>query len=138
MRKSFFTLLTVILILDCFCVFGSFGRDANSQNRNISFEDSHQDKTKKRIELKVNLKEQRELQNAVDNGHQPWRLDPIFVAYVEAGPNVDKSLKCEDCRIKSERNAEAEVTCKGVKNYIVELKRLIKPAPDGIWTAISI
>jgi hypothetical protein len=108
-------------------VFNSFGKGTDSQ-----------EKAKKRIELKVNLKEQRELQNAVDNGHQPWRLDPIFVAQVEVVTNVGQPLKYEDCRIKSEKSTEAEVMCKGIKNYTVRLKRLIRLTPDGIWTAISI
>jgi hypothetical protein len=90
------------------------------------------------IELKVDLKKERELQESVDEGHQPWRLEPISVAAVEVGTNVTGTMRVEDCRIKSEKDIDAEVECKSDKNYVVTLKKLVRPTRDGIWTALSI
>jgi hypothetical protein len=52
--------------------------------------------------------------------------------------NVTGTTKVENCRIKSEKDIDAEVECKGDKNYVVILKKLVRPTRDGIWTAITI
>ncbi len=89
------------------------------------------------IELKVDLKKERELQAWVDEGHQPWRLEAVWVGYITAG-RVDKGLDYEDCHVIFEKVSEAEVECKRNKTYLVKLRRLVRPAKDGLWTAISV
>jgi hypothetical protein len=90
------------------------------------------------IELKVDLRKERELQEAVDEGHQPWRLEPISVAAAALAKNIGGTMKFESCRIKSEKDIEAEVECKSNNNYVVTLKRLVRPTRDGVWTAVKI
>jgi hypothetical protein len=96
-------------------------------------------KVKRLINLKVDFEKEKEIQLQVDNGHQPWRLEASDVAYVAVRTNVDKSINYKNCSLKSETSNEAKVLCKGASDYLVNLKRLIRPdRPDGIWTAISI
>ena len=90
-------------------------------------------KIKKVVKVDVNLEEQKKLQAEVDNGHQSWRLDPIDVAFASL---IGKNVKHENCSLSSQTNSKAEVICKGTKNYLVNLKRMIRA--DGIWTAVSI
>lgn len=88
------------------------------------------------IKLDVNLKEQQQIQAAVDNGHQPWRLSPVDVAHA-AISTLDKNVEYDSCRILSETGKEARVECRaGKMYYIIQLKRLVRP--NGIWTAVSI
>jgi hypothetical protein len=92
-------------------------------------------KSKKIFKLDVKLEEQKRLQSEVDNGHQPWRLEPLDVAFA-ALTGIDKNIKYENCNLGSKTNSKAEVICKGTKRYLINLKRMIRS--DGIWTAISI
>jgi hypothetical protein len=94
-----------------------------------------QNEKRKTIELKADFDKEREAQKDAEDGHQPWRFDPISVAHA-AVVGYDKTVKFEDCTIKYKTNIEADVICKGIKNYDVKVKRLIRQ--DGIWTAISI
>ncbi len=90
------------------------------------------------IKLKVDLGNETKLQEQVDQGHQPWRLEPTFVAAVAVRTDATGTVKVEDCRIKSEKDIEAEVECKSDKNYVVTLKKLVRPTRGGIWTAVEI
>jgi hypothetical protein len=92
-------------------------------------------KTKNIVKVDVNLEEQKRLQAEVDNGHQPWRLETLDVAFA-ALTDIDKSIKYENCNLSSKTNNKAYVVCKGTKSYLVNLKRIVKP--NGIWTAVSI
>jgi len=92
-------------------------------------------KSKKIFKLDVKLEEQKRLQSEVDNGHQPWRLEPLDVAFA-ALTDIDKNIKYENCNLNSKTNSKAEVICKGTKSYLINLKRMVRS--DGIWTAISI
>jgi len=93
-------------------------------------------KSKNIFKLDINLEKQKRLQAEVDNGHQPWRLGPIDVAFA-ALTDIDKNIKYENCNIDSKTNSKAEVICKGTtKSYLINLKRIVRL--DGIWTAISI
>ncbi len=88
------------------------------------------------IKLIVDLKKEKELQQEVDKGHQPWRLEPIDVAHVTLIATIDKNIAYENCTLTSETSSESIVKCKGVKTYIVYLKRLVRE--NGIWTAVQI
>jgi hypothetical protein len=92
-------------------------------------------KNKKILKVDVNLEEQKRLQAEVDNGHQSWRLEPLDVAFA-ALTDIDKSIKYKNCNLSSKTNSKAGVICKGTKNYLINLKRMVRSG--GIWTAMSI
>jgi hypothetical protein len=117
----------LFILLSIFIIVVNYSGNVESINDNL--------KDSKKIELKIDLTDEKKLQTEVDNGHQPWRLEPIDVAYV-ALSNIDKNVIYEDCHLIYEKDIEAKVKCKNSKNYLVYLKKLIRP--DGIWTAISI
>jgi hypothetical protein len=86
------------------------------------------------IKMKIDLKYEREVQDAVDYGHQPWRLYPKDVAFSELG--ADHKTTYENCIVISESSEQATVRCDGTYRYIIDLRRLVRP--DGIWTVTSI
>ncbi len=120
MNKLFILLSILILVVNC-------SGNVESINNNL--------KGSKKIEFKIDLTDEKKLQTEVDNGHQPWRLEPIDVAYASLS-NIDKNITYKDCHLIYEKDIEAKVKCKNSKNYLIYLKRLIRP--DGIWTTISI
>ena len=128
MNKILIVLFVIIsLITSC-------SRDKDSTTNNPI--DSRISANSQIIKLKVNVEEEKELQQAVDNGHQPWRLDPISVAPV-ALMEIDKNIVDENCTLVSETDSEAVVNCKGARTYLVYLKRIVRKK-NGIWTAIQI
>jgi hypothetical protein len=92
-------------------------------------------KTEK-ITLSVDMEKERRLQTEVDNGHQPWRLEPVDVAYADLISTVKATVPFEKCNLSSESANEAVVQCSETKNYIIKLKRLVRP--KGIWTTTEI
>ncbi|MEW6715769.1 MAG: hypothetical protein AB1306_11885 [Nitrospirota bacterium] len=133
MNKLFFFL--VVLLIGC------SQRDINA----VEINDTSSGKAtreisigeKGKVKLRVDLKEEKELQDAVDKGHQPWRQVPIDVAHAALlANNIDRSIRYENCELASEADNEAIVKCKDEKTYRVYLKRLIRP--KGIWTAIEV
>jgi hypothetical protein len=92
----------------------------------------------KLLTLKVDLKEETKLQEAVDAGHEPWRLEAIDVAYEAIISNVDKNAKYENCTLLSETQDKALIRYKGSKTYLITVKKLVKPNKNGIWTATEI
>lgn len=122
-KRTFFILITILVITFPSC---TAGLETETQ------------KDVKTIKLNINLDEEKKLQTEVDNGHQPWRLEPIDVAYAIVIAKADKNVVYENCSPISIANTEAKVVCKskGAKKYFVNLKRIVRP--DGIWTAISI
>ena len=97
---------------------------------------SEQSAYPKRIQLSVSLEEEKKLQAQVDNGHQPWRLEPIDVAHATLLSIVDKNIGYKSCGLITETGAEATVKCEGTKTYLVHLKRMVHR--EGIWTATEI
>ncbi len=87
--------------------------------------------------LSYDLSEEKRLQQAVDNGGQTWRKNPIDVAHA-ALTNQGANVRIENCSLvgeKSDDHCVVEVRGKdGV--YRVHLKRLVRPG--GIWTATEI
>lgn len=129
MNKSFIFPMVIL----CFMI--TLSKNAESletQNDNSYGSNIHH---KKIIELEVDIEEQRKLQAEVDSGHQPWRLEPVEVAFAGLS-NLDKNIYYENCYLITKMNNEAKVKCKGAKHYIIYLKRMVRP--NGIWTAISI
>jgi hypothetical protein len=119
-KEIIFLAVICISIINC-------SRNVESINNDL--------KEKKKIELKIDLENEKILQNEVDEGHQPWRLEPIDVAYA-ALSTIDKQIHYENCHLINEKINEAEVNCRNTKNYFVYLKKLVRP--NGIWTAILV
>ena len=75
-----------------------------------------------------------ELQQAVDEGHQPWRLDVLMVAKAEAA--AFHGFSFEDTFTLLSQNASASVAEVQVKHndktFIIELIKPI-PGPGKIW-----
>lgn len=90
---------------------------------------------KKTIELPIDLAKEEKIQVEVDNGHQPWRLEPLDVAYT-ALTTIDEKVDYKNCRLITKENTETTVECKNENKYHVFLKRLVRP--NGIWTAVSV
>ena len=89
-------------------------------------------------QINTNKAEVVELQKAVDNGHQPWRLDPLWVAKAEAlkygfSENDTFTLK----QIKAWTGiSEVEVLHDG-KMYLITLSKPI-PGELKIWVIQNI
>ncbi len=85
------------------------------------------------IEIPVELKGEEEIQRAVEDGHQPWRLSPADVACASLAARQIK-VKLSDCRLDEEDKdkAVASAQTQGTM-YRVYLEQLVKPG--GIWTA---
>jgi len=86
------------------------------------------------VNMKINIANEYEIQTKVDQGHQPWRLVPVDVAFSEVAS--DPKVTYESCSLVKQVSAEAKVKCKGTHVYFIQLKQLVKP--NGIWTATSV
>ncbi|MGA3117631.1 MAG: hypothetical protein ABSF90_24740 [Syntrophobacteraceae bacterium] len=85
--------------------------------------------------LKFDRESEKRLQEAVDKGHQPWRLEAACVAHV-AALAMDKSVAYNSCNLIYETELDSIVQCREKRNYAVHLRRLFKK--DGIWTATGV
>ena len=101
---------------------------------------------KPKIEVPFDLKVEEETQKSVDEGHSPWRLDPIFVAQVfvslkisPQGIEGDYPIKYEDLKLVYNIGSDAVVKVTGQDTPIrrVYLKKLIKQDDTGIWTVVG-
>lgn len=93
------------------------------------------------IEIPVDLQKVSELQRGFEEGHQPWRGDPISVAHVTIMRTLEREMRYEDLKVEHETRDEAVVAGRGSRYaYRVHLKRLIVPrsGKNGIWTAVRI
>lgn len=131
--KKIFIFLLIIIVLTIY--FSKNVKSLERQYYSLNEPNATYGKTKKTIDLKVDLDEQKKLQTEVDNGHQPWRLEPVDVAFA-ALVTIDKNIDYSNCQLNTAKNIEAEVICKGTKKYRVYLRRMVKP--NGIWTATVI
>lgn len=88
------------------------------------------------MDLYPNIKDERRLQQSVDNGYQLWRLEPIEVAHAALIIKGIDALK-EDCAIVEEHAKHVAVEASGDGyGFVVHLKKLV--GDDGIWTATEI
>lgn len=101
---------------------------------------------KPEIQVSVNLKEVEREQQSVDEGHSPWKLDPVYVAQVfvslkisPKGIQGDYPIKYDDFSLVKNNGKEAVVQVRGDKTPIekVYLKRFIKQDNTGIWTVVG-
>ncbi|MEG6616535.1 GerMN domain-containing protein [Peptococcaceae bacterium 1198_IL3148] len=93
----------------------------------------------------INIDKLRELQQQVDEGHQPWYLDPLQVAMETStrygfDPRVDKFtlVKVEEMgEYVGTGLAYVEATHDG-KDYTIELIQPVEQGATGVWTINSI
>jgi hypothetical protein len=97
------------------------------------------------IELPIDLPAVRQLQKAYENGHQPWRGDPAWVAAVAVtealGTAEPAATLVSTLVVECESPSESIVVGKDASHeYRVYLKRLL-PSQKGrssIWTAVRV
>lgn len=106
-------------------------------------------KTKENIpQIKVDydIKTEEETQKSVDAGHQPWRLDPAFVAQVftslliyPEGITGDYPIPYEDFKMISKSGSSVEIQVDNKKSPVskVYLKQLVRQDSTGIWTVVG-
>jgi hypothetical protein len=98
------------------------------------------------VPVPVDLELVKREQASVDEGHSPWKLDPIFVAQVfvslkisPEGIQGDYPVKYEELKIIKNNGKDAVVEVGGINTPIktVYLKRLVKQDNTGIWTVVG-
>jgi len=98
------------------------------------------------INIPINLEIEKEAQKSVEEGHSPWKLDPVFVAQVFVSLQVspegitgDYPIKDKELKIiqSSEKETIVEVNSNKTNIKKVYLKRLIKKDSTGIWTVVG-
>jgi len=104
------------------------------------------DRIEPQIKIPINLEIEKEAQKSVEEGHSPWKLDPVFVAQVFVSLQVspegitgDYPIKDKELKIiqSSEMETIVEVNSNKTKIKKVYLKKLIKQDSTGIWTVVG-
>ena len=104
------------------------------------------DRIEPQIKIPINLEIEKEAQKSVEEGHSPWKLDPVFVAQVFVSLQVspegitgDYPIKDKELKIILSSGVETIVEVNSNKTNIkkVYLKRLIKKDSTGIWTVVG-
>ncbi len=94
--------------------------------------------------VEINMADLETIQTSVDNGSQPWRLDPIMVASadgVQYGFSIEDTyrLSMEPTIGEGSGTGEAEVEVDhGSKTYVIQLIQSVKTGDDGVWAINSI
>lgn len=98
------------------------------------------------VEVPYDITKERNDQKSVDQGHSPWRLDPLFTTQVfvslqitPEGIKGEYPIEMENLKLLHSTidTAIVEVNDKDTVIKYVYLKRLIKQDPSGIWTVIG-
>lgn len=98
------------------------------------------------VEVPYDLEKEINDQKSVDEGHSPWRLDPlistqVFVSLQLSPKGIEGEYPIEEGNIKllhsTKDTAVVEVNDNDSSIKIVYLKRLVKQDPSGIWTVIG-
>lgn len=98
------------------------------------------------IKIPINIEIEKEAQKSVDEGHSPWKIDPVFVAQVfvslqisPEGITGDYPIKDKELKIIQSSGVETIVEVNSNKTKIkkVYLKRLVKKDSTGIWTVVG-
>lgn len=98
------------------------------------------------VQVSYDIRTVREEQKSVDEGHSPWKLDPVFVTQVfvslKISPNGiqgDYPVRREELKLVEASNKEAVVQVSSSRTQIrfVYLKRLIRKDDTGIWTVTA-
>ncbi len=101
---------------------------------------------KPQVEVKFDLELEKNTQKSVDEGHSPWRLDPLFTAQVFTSLHLfpegivgDFPIEFENLKLLYSNNESSIVQVKDPDTNIkmVYLKRLIRQDETGIWTVVG-
>lgn len=104
------------------------------------------DRIEPQVKIPINLEIEKEAQKSVDEGHSPWKLDPVFVAQVFVSLQVspegitgDYPIKDKELKIILSSGVETIVEVNSNKTNIkkIYLKKLIKQDSTGIWTVVG-
>lgn len=98
------------------------------------------------VQVVYDIQAVREEQKSVDEGHSPWKLDPVFVTQVfvslKISPNGiqgDYPVRTDELKLveSSNRNAVVQVSSSRTPIHFVYLKRLVRKDETGIWTVTA-
>lgn len=98
------------------------------------------------VKVPYDLESVKKEQESVDQGHQPWKLDPAFVAQVFVSLKIkpegivgDYPIPYEAFKIIQNDGKEAIIQVESDKSPVskVYLKRLVKQDETGIWTVVG-
>lgn len=98
------------------------------------------------VSVPVDLEAEKNSQKNVDDGHSPWKLDPVFVSQVfvslkiyPEGINGDYPIDYEKFNMIKNTGKEAVIEVESDITPIkrVYLKRLIRQDSSGIWTIVG-
>lgn len=98
------------------------------------------------VEVPYDLEMVKKEQESVDQGHQPWKLDPSFVAQVFVSLKIkpegivgDYPIPYEAFKVIQNDGKKAIVKVESDKSPIskVYLERLVKQDETGIWTVVG-
>lgn len=95
-------------------------------------------------QIQIDLARMKELQDLVNQGNQPWRLDPVEVVKADAPASYQFSaLDTYNLKSKDDVTGDAVVEViktKDSKTYIYEVSLIqpIEKGPKGIWAISSI
>lgn len=101
---------------------------------------------KPKVTVPYDLKTEEAAQKSVDEGHSPWRLDPLFVAQVfvslmisPGGITGDYPIKYEDLKVIFNKDGKAVIKVNSSNSPVsrVYLRQLVKQDPTGIWTVVG-
>ncbi|BDH63470.1 hypothetical protein MTP04_36000 [Lysinibacillus sp. PLM2] len=101
---------------------------------------------KPQVEIKFDVKIEENIQKSVDEGHSPWRLDPLFTTQVFTSLHLfpegiigDYPIEQENLKLIHSNNeiALVEVNDEDTNISMVYLKRLIRQEEGGIWTVVG-
>ena len=98
------------------------------------------------VDVEVDMAVEENEQKSVDNGHTPWKLDPVFTAHVfvnlhisPGGIHGEYAVDYTELAVISNNGVEAIVEVGGDVTQIrkVYLKKLVRQDGTGIWTVVG-
>jgi hypothetical protein len=110
------------------------------------WQDAHRQENGDLIHVPVDMQAVKNEQKSVDEGHSPWRLDPVFVTQVFVSLKISPKgiegkypVDTEELRLIQMTKKSAVVLVDSEKTDIiaVHLKRLIRQDSTGIWTVVA-
>ena len=128
--------LTCAILVMIFFAAGCKAVSGSNKNSAADKNDSEKVQTRM-VTLNPSMEEEKRIQKAVDDGWQPWRLNPIDVAHANM-INQGVNVRIEDCSLvkKDDAHAVVHVQSKDGKDLNVHVAKLVRP--DGIWTATQV
>jgi len=95
-------------------------------------------------QIQIDLAKMKEIQDLVNQGNQPWRLDPVEVVKADAPASFEfTALDTYSLKSKDDVKGEAVVEVKKEKDsksytYEVSLIQPVDKGPKGIWAITAI